>query len=44
MKESTRFRGENALYKIYIADPDRWNVIHRDAYDAAGDALYDGGK
>lgn len=35
---------ENALYKIYKADPLGWDVIHRDAYNAAGNALYDGGN
>lgn len=35
---------ENILFNIYRADPAHWDDTHRNSYNAAGDALYDGGK
>lgn len=35
---------EGNLKGVFDANPKGWNSIHRDAYNEAGDKLYDGGK
>jgi RHS repeat-associated protein len=35
---------ENKLYRIYEANPSKFEKIHRDPYNKAGNALYSGGK
>ncbi|SHM47967.1 RHS repeat-associated core domain-containing protein [Rhodanobacter sp. OK091] len=35
---------ENKLYDIYRTNPARFEIIHRDPYNKAGNTLYDGGK
>jgi RHS repeat-associated protein len=36
--------GEQALWDVYRANPTGFETIHRDRYNAAGNALYEGGK
>lgn len=35
---------ENALHDVFMRNIKNWGSIHRDAYNAAGDELLDGGQ